>query len=42
VVQSGAIVVVGAGYKNVVALTILLIVLLFFPQGVFHGRGKRA
>jgi branched-chain amino acid transport system permease protein len=41
VVQSGAIVVVGAGYKNVVALTILLIVLLFFPHGLFGGLGKR-
>jgi len=41
VVQSGAIVVVGAGYKNVVALTILLIVLLFFPSGLFGGLGKR-
>ena len=36
-----AIVVVGAGYKNVVALTILLIVLLFFPHGLFGGLGKR-
>jgi branched-chain amino acid transport system permease protein len=42
VVQSAAIVVVGAGYKNVVALTVLLVVLLFFPQGVFRGRGKKA
>ncbi|MBK5958690.1 hypothetical protein CCR97_10770 [Rhodoplanes elegans] len=42
VVQSAAIVVVGAGYKNVVALTVLLIVLLFFPQGLFGGRGKKA
>ena len=42
VVQSGAIVVFGAGYKNVVALTILLIVLLFFPRGLFGGLGKRA
>ena len=41
VVQSAAIVVVGAGYKNVVALTILLIVLLFFPHGLFGGLGKR-
>jgi len=41
VVQSGAIVVVGAGYKNVVALTVLLIVLLFFPHGLFGGLGKR-
>jgi branched-chain amino acid transport system permease protein len=42
VVQSGAIVVFGAGYKNVVALTVLLIVLLFFPRGLFGGLAKRA
>lgn len=41
VAQSGAIVIVGAGYKNVVALTILLIVLFFFPSGLFGGLGKR-
>lgn len=41
-VQSGAIVVFGAGYKNVIALTILLIVLLFFPKGLFGGLAKRA
>jgi branched-chain amino acid transport system permease protein len=41
VVQSGAIVFFGAGFKNVVALTILLIVLLFFPNGLFGGLGKR-
>jgi len=41
VVQSGAIVVFGAGYKNVVALTILLIVLLFFPKGLFGGLAKK-
>jgi len=41
VVQSGAIVVFGAGYKNVVALTVLLIVLLFFPRGLFGGLAKR-
>jgi len=41
VVQSGAIVFFGAGFKNVVALTILLIVLLFFPSGLFGGLGKR-
>ncbi len=41
VVQAGAIVFFGAGYKNVVALTILLIVLLFFPNGLFGGWGKR-
>lgn len=42
VVQSGAIVFFGAGFKNVVALTILLIVLLFFPSGLFGGLAKRA
>jgi branched-chain amino acid transport system permease protein len=42
VVQSGAIVVFGAGYKNVVALSVLLIVLLFFPRGLFGGLAKRA
>ena len=42
VVQSGAIVVFGSWYKNVVALTILLIVLLFFPKGLFGGLAKRA
>ena len=41
VVQSGAIVVFGAGYKNVVALTILLIVLLFFPKGLFGGLARK-
>ena len=41
VVQSGAIVVFGAGYKNVIALTVLLIVLLFFPRGLFGGLAKR-
>jgi branched-chain amino acid transport system permease protein len=41
-VQSGAIVVFGAGYKNVIALSILLIVLLFFPRGLFGGLAKRA
>ena len=40
--QSGAIVVFGAGYKNVIALTVLLIVLLFFPKGLFGGLAKRA
>jgi len=42
VVQSGAIVVFGAGYKNVIALTVLLIVLLFFPRGLFGGLARRA
>ncbi|MBX6329198.1 MAG: branched-chain amino acid ABC transporter permease [Pseudolabrys sp.] len=42
VVQSAAIVLFGAGYKNVIALTVLLIVLLFFPRGLFGGLAKRA
>ena len=42
VVQSAAIVVFGAGYKNVIALTVLLIVLLFFPRGLFGGLARRA
>ena len=41
VVQSGAIVFFGAGFKNVIALTILLVVLLFFPNGLFGGLAKR-
>jgi branched-chain amino acid transport system permease protein len=41
VVQAGAIVVFGAGFKNVVALTILLIVLLFFPNGLVGGFGRK-
>jgi branched-chain amino acid transport system permease protein len=41
VVQSAAIVIFGAGYKNVIALTVLLIVLLFFPKGLFGGLAKR-
>lgn len=41
VVQSEAIVFFGAGFKNVVALTILLIVLLFFPRGVFRGLARK-
>ncbi|MBS0246370.1 MAG: branched-chain amino acid ABC transporter permease [Proteobacteria bacterium] len=41
VVQSAAIVVFGAGYKNVIALTVLLIVLLFFPKGLFGGLAKK-
>ena len=40
-VQALAIVIVGAGYKNVVALSVLLLVLLVFPSGVFGGLGKR-
>ncbi len=40
-VQSAAIVAFGAGYKNVIALTVLLIVLLFFPKGLFGGLVKK-
>ena len=35
--QAVAIVVLGAGFKNVAALTVLLIVLLIFPNGLFAG-----
>ena len=42
VVQSAAIVVFGAGYKNVIALTVLLFVLLVFPRGLFGGFAKKA
>ena len=37
VVQSEAIVFFGAGFKNIISLTLLLIVLLFFPNGLFGG-----
>ena len=38
--QAVAIVFFGAGYKNVVALTILLLVLLVFPSGLFGKPSK--
>jgi len=38
--QALAIVIFGAGYKNVAALSILLVVLLLFPNGVFGGSAK--
>ncbi|HEX3506120.1 MAG TPA: branched-chain amino acid ABC transporter permease [Xanthobacteraceae bacterium] len=41
VIQAAAIVVFGAGYKNVAALTVLLLMLLFFPRGLFGGLGKK-
>jgi branched-chain amino acid transport system permease protein len=41
VVQAAAIVVFGAGYKNVAALTVLLAMLLFFPRGLFGALGRR-
>lgn len=37
VLQALAIVVLGAGFKNVAALSVLLIVLLLFPNGLFAG-----
>ena len=40
VLQALAIVVFGAGFKNVVALTVLLIVLLLFPIGIFAGLSR--
>jgi branched-chain amino acid transport system permease protein len=39
--QALAIVIFGAGYKNVAALSILLAVLLFFPSGVFGGSAAK-
>lgn len=41
VIQAAAIVVFGAGYKNVAALTVLLVMLLFFPRGLFGGLGRK-
>ncbi len=37
VLQAVAIVLFGAGFKNVAALSTLLVVLLFFPSGIFAG-----
>ena len=37
ILQATAIVLFGASFKNVAALTALLIVLLFFPSGIFAG-----
>ena len=42
IIQSEAIVFFGVGFKNIIALTLLLIVLLFFPSGLFGGLAKRA
>ncbi|MDB5534098.1 MAG: inner-rane translocator [Hyphomicrobiales bacterium] len=42
VVQSEAIVFFGAGFKNIISLTLLLVVLLVFPNGLFGGISKRA
>jgi branched-chain amino acid transport system permease protein len=37
VIQAVAIVLLGAGFKNVAALSVLLVVLLAFPSGLFAG-----
>jgi len=37
VLQALAIVLLGAGFKNVAALSVLLVVLLVFPSGLFAG-----
>ncbi len=37
VIQALAIVILGAGFKNVAALSVLLLVLLAFPSGIFAG-----
>lgn len=42
ILQALAIVVLGAGFKNVAALSVLLIVLLLFPNGLFAGFGTSA
>ncbi|WP_102960157.1 branched-chain amino acid ABC transporter permease [Mangrovicella endophytica] len=42
VLQALAIVVLGAGFKNVAALSVLLLVLLLFPNGIFAGFGPNA
>ncbi|MET0428614.1 MAG: branched-chain amino acid ABC transporter permease, partial [Microvirga sp.] len=44
VLQALAVVALGAGFKNVAALSVLLIVLFLFPSGIFAGwsRTKKA
>lgn len=42
VLQALAIVMLGAGFKNVAALSVLLVVLLLFPNGLFAGFGTNA
>jgi branched-chain amino acid transport system permease protein len=42
VIQSEAIVFFGAGFRNIISLTLLLIVLMFFPKGLFGGFAKKA
>ncbi len=39
ILQALAIVLLGAGFKNVAALSVLLVVLLLFPNGIFAGFG---
>lgn len=42
IIQSEAIVFFGAGFRNIISLTLLLIVLMFFPKGLFGGFAKKA
>jgi branched-chain amino acid transport system permease protein len=42
IIQSEAIVFFGAGFRNIISLTLLLIVLMFFPKGLFGGLAKKA
>jgi len=42
VIQSEAVVFFGAGFRNIISLTLLLIVLMFFPKGLFGGLAKKA
>jgi branched-chain amino acid transport system permease protein len=42
ILQALAIVMLGAGFKNVAALSVLLLVLLLFPNGIFAGYGPGA
>lgn len=42
VLQAAAIVFFGAGFKNVAALSVLLLVLFIFPSGIFAGLKGRA
>ena len=40
--QALAIVLLGAGFKNVAALSVLILVLLLFPNGIFTGLKEMA
>ncbi len=42
VIQSEAIVFFGAGFRNIISLTVLLVVLMYFPKGLFGGLEKKA